>query len=265
MTDGPDAEAAWISVVALVDAADVEVVSGRLWSAGVAGIEEREVPGSPGTVEVVACAPAGAAGALVAAMGDGVGTRVVAVGHSGGRLDPWAVGRRDVPVAPRVVVSIDPGGAFGHGGHVTTRLALRGLVAAVGPGTGVLDVGSGSGILAVAAARLGAAPVAAVDVDPAARSATAANAAANGVEVTVVEGGLDAVDGRFDLVVANVEAPVLVELGPALAARVAPDGSAVVAGFLAPRAEAVVAALAPLQVVDRRTEADWVCLTLRRP
>jgi protein-L-isoaspartate O-methyltransferase len=327
----------WVALSGSVAVEDVDVVSGRLWAAGAAGLEERApigppasdgapndaelvagsprfrpgsrnqfgslvdddlelVAGSPrfrpgsrnqfeggvsaedgpvedGTavVELVASAPAEVASVVRSAFPDPASVRVAALDPSAAPSDPWSTGERDVVVVPGVVVRIDPGGAFGHGGHVTTRLALE-LVAArcttgwgTGPDRSVLDVGTGSGVLAVAAARLGAGPVVAVDVDPRARAATRANAAANGVEVEVPDGGLDAVGGAFGLVVANLEAPVLVELGPALVARVAPEGRAVVSGFLAARVGAVVAALAPLRVVNRRTEDDWAALVLRHP
>jgi ribosomal protein L11 methyltransferase len=261
---GADGPGAWVAVAGRVPVDRVDVVSGGLWAAGAAGVEERPMTDRVDVVELVAAARPEVGVALQAAFAGATEVRVTRLDPSARPDDPWAVGEREVPVAPGVVVRIDPGGAFGHGGHVTTRLALELVVTTCRPGGSLLDVGSGSGVLAVAAARLGAEPVVAVDVDPRARMATRANAASNGVRVRVPAGGLESVVGAFDVVAANLEAPVLVALGPALAARVATGGTAVVAGFLRGRVDDVVAALAPLGVVDHRSESDWVALGLRR-
>lgn len=255
----------WVAVAGRVPADQVDVVSGGLWAAGASGVEERPVADRADVVELVASARREAAGALRAALAGATDVRVTDLDPSARADDPWAAGEREVPVTSGLVVRIDPGGAFGHGGHVTTRSALELLATTCRPGGSLLDVGSGSGVLAVAAARLGAEPVVAVDVDPSARAATRANAVANGVRVRVPDGGLESVGGAFDVVAANLEAPVLVALGPELAARVATGGTAVVAGFLTDRADDVAAALAPLEVVDRRTDGDWAALVLRRP
>ena len=124
------------------------------------------------------------------------------------------------------MVLIDPGRAFGSGSHPSTLLALAALEALVLPGSTVLDVGCGSGVLAVAAARLGAGRVVAIDIDPAAHEATLDNAARNGVAVEVSATPLGEVAGRFDVVVANLLAPTLVELAAPLGERVGEQGSA---------------------------------------
>lgn len=167
-----------------------------------------------------------------------------------------------------IEVVIDPGHAFGHGAHPTTVGCLEALAAAIDAGARtVLDVGSGSGVLAVAAARSGATDVRAVDVDRAAVEATGANASANGVEdrVTVevvAPSGWDE-PRRSDVVVANVGAPALRTLASALVAAVAPGGTLVVSGLLDPPPDDVVAALHPLAVVADRRRDGWTVLTLR--
>jgi trans-aconitate methyltransferase len=138
-------------------------------------------------------------------------------------------------------VVVDPTLAFGFD-HPSTRLCLDVVASVAGPGSSVLDVGCGSGVLAIAAARLGAAPVVAVDVDPVAVAATAAAAAANGVVVDASTVGVGDVDGRFDLVLANIGARTLVALAPAIAARIAGGGTLVLAGLLAAQVDDVVVA-----------------------
>jgi ribosomal protein L11 methyltransferase len=159
-------------------------------------------------------------------------------------------------------VEIDPGRAFGSGAHTTTRLVLERLVER-SPVT-VLDVGCGSGVLAVVAARLGAARVDAIDIDPAAKEATASNAARNAVHVNVRDESLDALDGPYDLVLANLLAPVLVAHAPDLVRLVAPGGRLVVSGVLVDRWAHVAAATKPLRV-ERVDELEgWAALTLAR-
>ena len=136
---------------------------------------------------------------------------------------------------------IDPGLAFGTGSHATTRLCLQWLEAHVHPGERVLDYGCGSGILAIAAKRLGAGTVIGTDVDLQAVDSSRANAGINHVACTFVEP--DALtDEPFDLVVANILTNPLRMLAPALAARVRVDGQIVLSGILAEQAPAVVEA-----------------------
>ena len=137
-------------------------------------------------------------------------------------------------------------------------------------GSSVLDIGSGSGVLSVAAARLGARHVVAVDVDEEAVAVTATNAERNGVRpvLTIVAGGVDVVDpsSRFDVVVANLGARALVELAPEVAMRLAPSGVAVFTGILDERVGDVVDAFAVLSVgvVDRRSVGGWSLAALAR-
>lgn len=159
---------------------------------------------------------------------------------------------------------LDPGLAFGTGSHPTTRLCLEWLRASIAGGESLLDYGCGSGILAIAAAKLGAASVTGVDLDPQAIVASRANAAANGVVATF--SGPDALGaGNFDVVVANILANPLVLLAPALAARVRRDGRIALSGILEAQASEVAAAYAPwFTLAASRASEGWVLLTATR-
>ena len=162
------------------------------------------------------------------------------------------------PAAVNVV--LDPGAAFGTGSHPTTRLCLAWLERTVRPGDSVLDYGCGSGILAIAAMRLGAGRARAVDIDPRALEAARYNARRNHVDVEVVD-AQHALEGRARVTVANILANPLRMLAPLLAAHTQVNGRMALSGILASQAEEVAAAFAPfaaLAVEDR--EEDWVLL-----
>lgn len=166
-----------------------------------------------------------------------------------------------------VRLRLDPGMAFGTGLHPTTRgcLAMLQDVAPMPPA--VLDVGCGSGILALAALRLGAHRAVGIDTDPLAVDAARANAVRNGLDaqLEVRDGTLAADAGeQYPLVLANLVAAVLVELAPALAAHVAPGGVLLASGIIAPRADEVIAAMTAhgLGVDERRDDGEWVSLRL---
>jgi ribosomal protein L11 methyltransferase len=163
-----------------------------------------------------------------------------------------------------VEVVVDPGTAFGSGSHASTRLCLAALEPLAPGARRVLDVGSGTGVLGVAALLLGPGTLVALDVDPGAVAATRRAVELNGVvdRATVLDGSVSAVAGTFDLVLANLLVPIVEELGPELVARVAPGGAIVVGGLLDHQVDRAVAALSPLALSARRVEADWVALTL---
>ena len=166
-----------------------------------------------------------------------------------------------------ITILLDPGRSFGSGSHPTTRLVLELLEDEVHAGARVLDVGAGSGVLSVAAALLGAAGVCALDIDAAAVEATGANAAANGVAglIEVSDRPLAEVEGRFDLVLANIGVRVITEMAPDLRAHVAPGGALVLSGLLADQLDPVLACFPGLTEVARRHEDGWVASLLRAP
>jgi ribosomal protein L11 methyltransferase len=255
-------------IVVTVGPGDVDLVSGLAWLAGAHGVEER---GDSGGVDlVVALDDPTAFLHELRGVGDRWPRREVTL-DADEWVESWKPWARAVELDGLTVrppwldapgagidVVIDPGRAWGHGAHPTTRLILDALVADPPAGRSVLEVGCGSGVLSITAAVLGAARVVAVDVDPEAVTATAVNAAANGVAVEVSDRAVGALTERFDLVLANIDAPVLSALGADIAARVAGCGTALVSGLLAGRAEEVVVAFAPLRVVDRWMIDDWV-------
>jgi ribosomal protein L11 methyltransferase len=165
-----------------------------------------------------------------------------------------------------VELVLDPGMAFGTGLHPTTQQCLEALSTLPLEGRSVLDVGTGSGILAIAAARRGASPVVAVDTDALAVDAARENAVRNGVAIPVAEGSAADVPGRFDLVIANIVSPVLQRIAPHLAARLVGGGTLLVAGVSAPAEAATREAFSHvrLTLVDRTERDDWIALALRR-
>lgn len=190
---------------------------------------------------------------------------------------PQRVGRR-LLVAPTwegiaaqpgdVVVRLDPGAAFGTGLHPTTRLALQLLEQTALAGTRVLDVGTGSGILAIAAAKLGAAHVTAVDTSEVAIAAAQENSAVNELtdRIDVRLGSLAAAPGAYEVVVANIVAKVHVALAPDLIAAVAPGGVLLLSGIIEPAELEVMLTFAAQGFipVERLEEGDWRALRLRR-
>jgi ribosomal protein L11 methyltransferase len=167
---------------------------------------------------------------------------------------------------PPVIVWLDPGLAFGTGTHATTALCLEWLDGAPLAGASVLDVGTGSGILAIAALALGAASVRAVDIDPQALTATRDNAARNGIGAALSVAPADAPWGAgYGVVLANILAEPLVALAAAIGAALAPGGSVVLSGLLAEQAAAVTAAYAPWFDMQLPRQRDgWTLLVGRR-
>ena len=175
----------------------------------------------------------------------------------------------DEAIGPdEVALRLDPGMAFGTGLHPTTRGCLT-LLQEISPMPPVvLDVGSGSGVLALAALRLGAERAVCYDTDPLAVEATLANAEANGLadRVTASCGSLPTTGETYPLVVANLVAAVLIELAAPLAAHTAAGGVLLASGIIADRADEVLAALTAEGFVleNRLDDGDWTALRLRR-
>eukprot|EP00741_Cyanophora_paradoxa_P005905 tig00000949_g5723.t1 len=178
-------------------------------------------------------------------------------------VPPW----REAPDPAATSVLINPGAAFGTGGHASTRLPLRWLARrSFPPGCSVLDVGTGSGVLAIAAIKLGAASAVANDIDPSAVENARENAALNGV-ADRVEVGLPGVEGAraFDLVLANILAHVHLQLKDEIAAWTKPGGTLVMSGILGHEAAGVRDAFAPaFDFVEAIVYGQWTCLVMRR-
>lgn len=181
----------------------------------------------------------------------------------GGRLwvrPPW----EEEAVRPGVIdLAVDPGRAFGTGSHPTTRLSLE-LLLELEPWGSFADLGCGSGVLAIAAAKLGFGPVAALDSDFAAVEATAANAVANGVALDRVERTnlREQPPPDADVVAANLMRPLLLRVA-ALMGR--PPAALIVSGLLEPEADEVAAAFAGFEERRRLGDSGWVALLLERP
>ena len=184
---------------------------------------------------------------------------------------PIEIGRR-LAIVPswqqyetdRVRLILDPGLAFGTGGHETTSLCLEALDELVRGGERVLDIGTGSGILAIAALRLGAACAEGIDIDPVAVRTAAENAARNGVadRLRAVAGDLsDQASGRYDLITANIVAAAIESLAPSVPALLTPDGTFIASGVIDTRRDEVAAALraAGLRIADIREKRGWEC------
>lgn len=189
------------------------------------------------------------------------------------QFDPIRVSERlwivpswhETPDPAAVNLILDPGMAFGTGSHPTTRLCLEWLERNVSEACTVLDYGCGSGILAIAAARLGAGHVAGVDIDPQAVEAARANAERNGVTALFADSATP-VAGEYDVVVANILSNPLRVLAPAICAHVRPGGKLALSGILREQIDEIIAIYAqwiPLQVADVRE--DWVCLAGVKP
>jgi ribosomal protein L11 methyltransferase len=200
------------------------------------------------------------------------------VKSSQGQFGPLQIGRLWIvpswvePPDPLALnLRLDPGMAFGTGAHPSTSLCLQWLQANMRPGARVLDYGCGSGILAIAAAKLGAASVFGVDIDPLALTTAQENSRRNGVEADYTAPGSLCSEGpgaRFDVVIANILANPLILLAPVLAGLLAEQGSIALAGVLESQASALVEAYRMadprLQLALWGREGDWVCLAGRR-
>ena len=270
--------------VLVVPAEESDLAADRLFGLGVAAVEERssDVDGHVELWTEVGDSTA-AIDVAVAALDDTWTWRTTLLDES--VADTWRQHAAPITVADGIVIVptwlagtvdtgpatpilIDPGAAFGMGDHPTTQLSLRALLGELARRPrplSVLDVGCGSGVLAIAAAQRGANPVVGIDISTAAVEATGANALVNGV-ADVVEPSttpLAHVAGEFDIVLANVLAPTLIDMAVDLRRVVAPGGVLVVSGILAERHEHVLAALAPLTPVATATVDGWAAVTLR--
>lgn len=195
------------------------------------------------------------------------------VTHIGQRLVIRPSWREYTPRHDEVVLELDPGMAFGTGLHPTTRMCLEQVERRTRPGMRVLDVGTGSGILALAAAKLGASSVYCIDNSSVAVESATANAAVNGLSdcMTVVPGVLDEAEatrmqGQFDLVLANIIARVIGSIAPQLARVMAPGALLIASGIIEERKHEAEHPLlaAGLTLVEQVMIDDWVTLVMRK-
>ena len=258
----------------VVDPGDAELAADALWQGSPSAVAEEAL--DDGRVRFVADV------ADLAAVPDRWPVRLVDVDpdlEDGWRAfaTPWRAGSHlvispawrptgaDGPGGDDLVVRLDPGRVFGSGSHVSTRQVLELLEDIDLAHRTVLDVGSGSGVLAIVALLLGASHAVAVDVDPAAVAVALSNAALNGVadrlDATAVP--LERIAGTHDVVVANIGIAVLEGMAAGLLERTAPGGHLVLAGLLDDQADRAVAAYAPAVVSARLSTDGWTALLLR--
>lgn len=294
----------WQSVSFLTEAASAEPLCDALLEAGAlaASIEDADAGtpdeqpqfGEPGSVNspgwkhsrIVALLEADAdVAGLLAAASKAIGLEAIAdyavemvaeqnwVQLTQSQFDPIRVSERlwivpswhESPDPAAINLILDPGMAFGTGSHPTTRLCLEWLEREVTAGCSLLDYGCGSGILAIAAARLGAGKVAGVDIDSQAVEAARANAERNGVSALFADSD-QPVAGEYDVVVANILSNPLRVLAPAICAHVRSGGRLALSGILREQATEIIGIYArwlPLEIADVRE--DWVCLAGRKP
>ena len=289
----------WISVTLRADAARAEALSDALMEAGALSVSledddagtaaERPQFGEPGMAE----APLWDRSRVIALfdadadLGDALARAITAAGLqqvpefttaqvadqnwvqlTQSQFDPIRITDRlwivpswhTAPDASAINIALDPGMAFGTGSHATTQLCLEWLEQTVTPGCSVIDYGCGSGILAIAAARLGAGRVAAVDIDDKAVEAARDNARRNAVDI-VLSLSTEGTDRQYDLVVANILTNPLCVLAPALSALVAPGGQLALSGVLDSQSAQVIDAYAPwIDLRAGRTLDGWVRL-----
>jgi len=179
---------------------------------------------------------------------------------------PWEAYLAGSP--SEIVLELEPGRAFGTGLHATTALVARALEARADflADKEMLDVGTGSGILALVGLALGAARARAIDVDPDAIEVAIENAQRNGLQrrMTADTSPLNAVHGTYDIVTANIEARVLIPIAPDLKARVARGGILVLSGILETQQDDVQRAFEDLELIEAPHEGEWIALVLNR-
>ena len=273
----------WMSIVVVVDPVEVDLVSGLVWDLGVSGIEEQPLP--DGAVELrIGCektiaqhvltvlAERWAPNAEPVAADEGLDAwrDHAQVWRIGSILivPPWLETPTDVAESDLVLV-IDPGHAFGSASHETTRMCLEAVVELVTPGCAVADIGCGSGVLAIAAARRGATTVVATDIAADAIVATLDNALTNNVAdlVEVSTATIDELDPtRFDVVFANIGAATLSSMAAALVQVTKPEGVLVLSGLLGEQVETVIESFEQTGALrtEVRADGEWRTVLMKR-
>lgn len=273
----------WMSIVVVVNPGDVDLVSGLVWDLGVSGIEEQPLP--DGAVELrIGCERTIAQQALEVLAERWAPTAEPVAADEG--LDawrdhaqvwrigsivivpPWLETPSDVAESDLVLV-IDPGHAFGSASHETTRMCLEAVVELVTPGCAVADIGCGSGVLAIAAARRGATTVVATDIAADAIVATLDNALTNNVAdlVEVSTATIDELEStRFDVVFANIGAATLSSMAAALVQVTKPEGVLVLSGLLGEQVETVIESFEQTGALrtEVRADGEWRTVLMKR-
>ena len=282
--------ARWVEMQLVVPRERVDDVSAFLWEHEAVGVQEDHLPGEappprqpwdtgppapePARVLLKAWWPEAVAdGARIALARAVAGWKGIpapdwSVVDDQDWAEAWKQGFTRLVISERLAVAppweahegdlvVEPGMAFGTGEHPTTHACLEAVDRLARAGGSCLDVGCGTGVLAILAARRGM-DARGIDIDADAVAASMENAARNGVEVVFDDTALEKVPGSYDLVVANVFAEVLVQMAPHLSRLT--DGRLVLAGILADRAELVIDALFDMRLVSRKQDGEWVCL-----
>lgn len=264
----------------------LELAQLRLWELGASGLEERDQStlvreSAPGHSVIIAAFPDEAAAryALTEIRGE-YDAEIIYVPQEDWATE-WRRGFGAQRIGKRlllhpswepaqsepgeVVLTIDPENAFGSGDHETTRLVLQVLDERVAGGERVLDVGCGSGVLSIAALRLGAASAFATDIDEDAVVVARRNAELNQASVGFQAStqALADIEGSYDIVLANIETRVLVQMPEDLQARLAPSGFLVLSGILRGELEAILAAYAAMKLEQCLEEGEWCACVLR--
>lgn len=175
------------------------------------------------------------------------------------------------PAEDEIIVTMDPGMAFGTGTHETTRLVIAMLEKYVRAGDRMLDVGTGSGILAICARKLGAAACKAYDIDPTAVKVARENIEASGVtdvtcDVSDLLRGVDLSGGKYNIVAANIVADIIIRMMPDIAKYMEEGATLIASGIICPRREEVEKCMAEngFEVFDELVENDWCALVVRK-
>ncbi|HOK47450.1 MAG TPA: 50S ribosomal protein L11 methyltransferase [Bryobacteraceae bacterium] len=254
------------------NAAEKDLLIAELWERGTAGVTEQNVPGGGCTLaayfehrfdasEFAAYNPRweAAENRDWIAVAQSLWTPVL-VGSRFYLAPAWS----DEPAPPgRFRIDMDPGQAFGTGWHTSTQLCLEAMERCVRPGDSVLDVGTGTGILCLAASLLGASPIYACDIDPAAVASASARFRSGGVPVGLFTGSVRSVrDAAADVIVANINAETLMALAPEICRIRKPQGRAILSGFSVRDAERVRRAFGGCsETLEKEDWAALVCLS----
>jgi ribosomal protein L11 methyltransferase len=274
----------WTTILVIVDEVDIDLVAGLVWELGVSGIEER--PLADGRVELRIGCETATSTAVIDSLSPHWSVRSESVAAETGLdawrdhaqvwrigsvviVPPWLETPMDVDENDLVLV-IDPGHAFGSASHETTRMCLEAVVELVTPGCAVADIGCGSGVLAIAAARRGATTVVATDLAADAIVATLDNALTNNVAdlVEVSTATIDELDPtRFDVVFANIGAATLCAIAEELVRVTKPEGVLVLSGLLGEQVETVIESFEQSGALrtEVRADGEWRTVLMKRP